>query len=271
MELVQFNALEFHPWGAHGRASPTCADRIVFDLDPGPDVPWPDSRSAPRGRSASLLEELRSSRFLRTTGGKGLHVVVPLNPGCDWATVKPFARGFAETLATGEPTRYLATATKSLRDGTHLHRLPAQRPRRDRVASYSLRARPGAPVAMPLSWDELARLKRADAFDIESLPARLANGADPWGGMDEVKQDLDSISALPGAGSAPRRPAAAPAGCWCAAARNPYTGVSMPTWACLARLVTPSFQPTSGPALRARRPAPAHGVAGRQVQAGLRR
>ena len=195
MELVQFNALEFHPWGSTAE-QPDCADRIVFDLDPGPGVTWPEIVAAAR-RIRSLLDELSLESFVRTSGGKGLHVVVPLNPGCPWSMVKPFARAFAESLAAGEPARYVATATKAERKGRIFLDYLRNGRGATSVASYSLRARAGAPVAVPLSWDELGKVKRADAFDIDSLPARLAKlKADPWARIDEVRQNLDSIGAL---------------------------------------------------------------------------
>src|SRR5690606_9316202 len=113
MELVQFNALEFHPWGSHADA-PDSADRVVVDLDPAPDVPFSEVKRAALD-VRRRLQELELESFLRVTGGKGLHVVVPLEPGCDWDLTKRFAHGFADAMARSEPDRFLATATKSLR------------------------------------------------------------------------------------------------------------------------------------------------------------
>ena len=113
MELVQFNALEFHPWGARA-ADPDVADRVVFDLDPGPDVPFAEVKRAAVD-IRRLLGQLELESFLRASGGKGLHVVVPLNPGCDWELTRRFAHGFADALARSEPDRFLATSTKSRR------------------------------------------------------------------------------------------------------------------------------------------------------------
>ncbi len=189
LELVQFNALEFHPWGSHAEA-PDRADRVVFDLDPGPDVPFVEVKRAATD-IRKLLARLELESFLRVSGGKGLHVVVPLNPGCDWDLTKRFAKGFAEALAQSEPQRFLATATKALRN----KRIFVDYLRNGRgataVASYSLRGRPGAPVAMPLAWSELAKLKRADAFTIKDVPARLRRRRkDPWEGIDSLRQNL---------------------------------------------------------------------------------
>jgi len=189
LELVQFNALEFHPWGSHAE-EPDRADRVVFDLDPGPDVPFVEVKKAATD-IRKLLVQLELESFLRVSGGKGLHIVVPLEPGCDWDLTKRFAKGFADALAQSEPHRFLATATKSLRN----KRIFVDYLRNSRgattVASYSLRRRPGAPVAMPIAWSELAKLRRADAFTIKDVPAKLKRRRkDPWEGIETLKQNL---------------------------------------------------------------------------------
>ncbi|HET6546461.1 MAG TPA: DNA ligase D [Rhodanobacteraceae bacterium] len=195
MELVQFNALEFHPWGARADAPDRC-DRIVFDIDPAPDVPWKSITAAAR-KVRDLLEHLSLTSFLRTSGGKGLHVVVPLKPACDWDVVRPFARAFAETLAASQPDKFVAVASKRLRTGRIFLDYLRNGRGATSVASYSLRARAGAPVAVPLAWPELARLKRADAFDIFAVPKRLARlKKDPWEGIGKVKQDLKKVGAM---------------------------------------------------------------------------
>lgn len=189
MELVQFNALEFHPWGSHA-ADPEVADRVVFDLDPGPDVPFAEVKRAAVD-IRKLLERLELASFLRASGGKGLHVVVPLNPGCDWDLTKRFAHGFADALARSQPDRFLATATRSRRN----KRIFVDYLRNGRgataVASYSLRARPGAPVAMPLAWSALPRLAAANVFTLADVPGQLRRRRkDPWEGIDRVRQNL---------------------------------------------------------------------------------
>jgi bifunctional non-homologous end joining protein LigD len=192
LQLVQFNALEFHPWGARAEA-PDKADLLVFDLDPGPGVEWNAIRAAAR-KVRDLLARLSLKSFVRTSGGKGLHVVVPLKPAVDWDVAKPFAQSFAETMARMEPDKFVATATKSRREG----RIFVDYLRNGRgatsVASYSLRARPGAPVAMPLAWEELSRVPSAAAFTLRNVPARLARRKrDPWAGFDEARQNLDRL------------------------------------------------------------------------------
>ncbi|GAA0887485.1 DNA ligase D [Rhodanobacter soli] len=192
LELVQFGALEFHPWGSTV-GQPELADRVVFDLDPGDDVAWPRVVAAAR-LMRRLLAQLGLESFLRTTGGKGLHVVVPLNPGCAWPQVKDFAHAFAATVAQAHPLEFIATAAKAQRSG----RIYVDYLRNSRgatsVASYSLRARSGAPVAVPLRWSELGKLKSGHDFDIRSTPTRLARlRSDPWAGIDGVQQELGDI------------------------------------------------------------------------------
>ena len=188
MELVQFNALEFHPWGAHAD-QPDRADRIVFDLDPGEGVPWAEVKRAAL-QVRDLLKQLGFRSYLRSTGGKGLHVLMPLAPACEWEVVRRFARSFAEAMAGSEPRRFVASATLKLRPG----RIYVDYLRNGRgataVASYSLRARAGAPVALPLAWSELAGLRRGDAFTLKNVPALLKGRRDPWAGIGRVRQDL---------------------------------------------------------------------------------
>jgi bifunctional non-homologous end joining protein LigD len=192
LELVQFGTLEFHPWGATV-AQPDRADRVVFDLDPGGDVAWDRVPAAAR-MVRKLLAQLGLESFLRTTGGKGLHVVVPLNPGCPWPQVKDFSHSFASTLAQAHPLEFIATASKARRNGLiYVDYLRNSRGATS-VASYSLRSRAGAPVAMPLRWNELGKLKSGHDFDIHSTPKRLARlRSDPWAGINELRQDLDAV------------------------------------------------------------------------------
>jgi bifunctional non-homologous end joining protein LigD len=142
-----------------------------------------------------LLAQAGLDTFLRTTGGKGLHVVVPLNPGCDWDIVKRFAKGFADALAQSEPQRFLAVSTLKLRPNKIFVDYLRNGRGATAVASYSLRARDRAPVAMPLAWSELKALKRGDAFTLKDVPARLKRRRkDPWTGIEKVKQDLSQWS-----------------------------------------------------------------------------
>jgi bifunctional non-homologous end joining protein LigD len=206
MELVQFNALEFHPWGSTAE-DPERANRVVFDLDPGEDVPWSDVVAAAR-LIRKLLDELGLESFLRTSGGKGLHVVLPLKPGCDWNLVKPFAHSFAESLTAMDPLKFVSTATKRFRKGKIFVDYLRNGRGATAVASFSLRGRPGAPVAMPIRWEELGKIRGGNAFDIRSAPARMKRlKRHPWDGIDKVRQDLDKVTRLlqQRAGSKPRK------------------------------------------------------------------
>lgn len=189
MELVQFGTLEFHPWGATAEHPDRC-DRVVFDLDPAPKVGWNRVVAAAR-LLKKWLDRIGLQSFLRTTGGKGLHVVVPLNPGCPWPQVKDFAHAMASTMAAAYPDEFVDTATKAKRtDKIFVDYLRNARGSTS-VASYSLRARKGAPAATPLRWEELSKVERGDAFNIHTLPKRLARlRKDPWEGIDSIEQTL---------------------------------------------------------------------------------
>ncbi|MET3650489.1 DNA ligase D [Dyella japonica] len=189
IELVQFGVIEFHPWGAMA-ASPDKADRIVFDLDPADDVPWERVVSAAR-TTRRLLERLGLASFVRTTGGKGLHVVVPLRPAAAWTEVETFAKAFAMSMAQAQPEEFVAVSAKARRRGRIFIDYLRNGRGATSVASYSLRARDGAPVAMPLRWEELGKLAGGAAFDLRSTVARLKRlRRDPWSEMASMKQSL---------------------------------------------------------------------------------
>jgi bifunctional non-homologous end joining protein LigD len=192
MELVQFNTLEFHPWGARAQ-NPDVADRMVFDLDPGDGVPWSEVVAAAR-LLHKRLEQMQLVSFVRTTGGKGLHVVVPLQPGCSWDLVKSFAHSFADAMVEAEPMRFVASSTKKIRKGRIFIDYLRNSRGATSVASFSLRARTGAPAAMPLRWEELGRVKRGDAYDIRSALRRAQRlTRHPWDDFEAIRQDLDQV------------------------------------------------------------------------------
>ena len=123
-------------------------------------------------------------------------MVVPLKPACPWSQVKDFAHAFAESMAASEPLSYVATATKKFRKGRIFIDYLRNGRGATSVASFSLRAREGAPVAMPLRWEELGRIKGGDAYTLASAPRRMARiGEHPWGGYTRRKQDLASVAA----------------------------------------------------------------------------
>jgi bifunctional non-homologous end joining protein LigD len=182
LALAQISATELHPWGALAEA-PERPDRLVFDLDPGPGVEFAAIRAAAR-RVRDLLAARGLTGFPRISGGKGIHVVVPIaaprrGPAPDWPRAKAFALELCRVLEKEEPARFTTRMAKSAREG----RIFLDYLRNDRlataIAAWSPRARPGAPVARPLSWAALARVDRADAV---RLPALLSGRlpADPW-------------------------------------------------------------------------------------------
>jgi len=187
--LVQMNVIEIHPWGST-IADLEHPDRLVFDLDPDSGVAWPRVRDAAR----TVRERLRAvglESFLRTTGGKGVHIVVPLNPRPDWDTAKAFAHALARTLEHESPQDFVSVATKNRRKGRIFVDYLRNARGSTAVASYCVRARPGAGVATPLRWEELSRLKSGAQYTFANLPRRLKTlKQDPWQGFDEVRQAL---------------------------------------------------------------------------------
>jgi bifunctional non-homologous end joining protein LigD len=189
LELVQFGTLEFHIWGATAK-QPDKADQVVFDLDPADDVAW-DKVSATARMLRRMLEALGLRSFVRTSGGIGLHVVLPLNPSAGWEDAKQFARAVASTMTHSNPEEFIDTASKQQRKGKIFVDYLRNTRGATSVANYSLRADAGAPVATPLRWTELGRLPGSNAYDIHSLPKRLTHlRGDPWEGFSTTKQSL---------------------------------------------------------------------------------
>ncbi|MGH6644510.1 MAG: non-homologous end-joining DNA ligase, partial [Bradyrhizobium sp.] len=189
--LVQFGVLEIHPWGA-SVDDVDKADRIIFDLDPDPGVAWPEVVSA-AAEVRERLKELKLESFLKTTGGKGLHVVAPLKPMIPWEPVKRLTQVIAMSMASDNPARYLAKASKAARKG----KIFIDYLRNDRgstaVAPYSTRAREGAPISTPLDWRELGPDIKSDHFRLGNIRDRLAKlKRDPWGGFFNLRQSLSA-------------------------------------------------------------------------------
>lgn len=192
LELVQMNTLEFHPWGARVD-KPDAPDRIVFDLDPAEGVAWKAVVGAAREIRARL-EETGLQSFVRTSGGKGLHVVVPFRRGPDWDTVKRFCESFADAMVALHPLQYIATAGKAQRKGRIFIDWLRNARGATSVCNWSLRARAGAPVAMPLRWEELGRVRSGAAFDMKKALRRAGSlKADPWEGFATTRQRLPRL------------------------------------------------------------------------------
>ena len=187
--LLQWGVLELHPWGAR-RPRLDRPDRLIFDFDPDSDVPWQllvESVHLCR----KLLEELGLTGFLKTTGGKGLHIVVPIRPTLDWNAARGFTRAVAESLARTFPERFMATAAKSKRSGKIFIDYLRNAQGATAVAPYSLRARANAPVATPIEWEELSAEVRFDHFNARNVPRRLAAiKRDPWAALSGTRQTV---------------------------------------------------------------------------------
>lgn len=189
LELVQMNTLEFHPWGSKTTA-PEKPDRLVFDLDPGPGVGWAKVKAAARD-IRKRLQETGLQSYLRLSGGKGLHVVVPITPGPDWGQAKDFCGAFAEALAAHSPDKYVATMSKAKRDGVIFIDWLRNARGATSVCSWSLRARENATVAMPLRWEELAKVTAPDMYTMARALQRASKlRSDPWEGIENLRQEL---------------------------------------------------------------------------------
>ena len=164
------NALEFHPWGS------TVEDlerpnRIIFDLDPDEGLAWSDVKAAAREVRERLTQAGLES-YPKLTGGKGVHVVAPITPHADWEQVRRFCEAFADAMTREQPERYIATMSKAKREG----RIFIDWLRNGRgatgIATWSLRARAGAPASVPLTWEELARVRTPNRYSLVDAAAR---------------------------------------------------------------------------------------------------
>jgi bifunctional non-homologous end joining protein LigD len=188
ISLVQAGVLEFHSRGTTVDDRER-ADRLVFDLDPGPGTGWRDVVAAAR-EVRERLDRLKLKSFVKTSGGKGLHVVLPIKP-TPWDAAKDFCHGVAAAMAADDPVRYTATATKSKRAKRIFIDYLRNSREATAVAPYSTRARAGAPVSTPVEWAELGALKSANQFTVHNLPARLKRlRKDPWANIGRIKQTL---------------------------------------------------------------------------------
>jgi bifunctional non-homologous end joining protein LigD len=179
MALVQSAALEIHPWGSTV-VNWERPDMIVMDLDPGEDVPW-TSVIAAAEEVRSRLKSAGLAAFVKTSGGKGLHVVSPVRPKAEWPATKAFTKSIADAMAADSPERFVSTIPKARRHGKILIDYLRNQRGMTAVAPYSTRTRPGAPASMPLDWNELAPEIGPAYFTVRNTPTRLASlAADPW-------------------------------------------------------------------------------------------
>ena len=186
---AQLSAIELHAWGAT-ETRPDLPDRLVFDLDPGEGVAFAEIVTAAR-EIRDHLASLKLASFCRTTGGKGLHVVVPLVPKAGWEDVRYFAKAYAVTLAEEWPERFVATTSKARRRGRILIDWLRNGRGATAVGSYSPRGRPGATVATPLRWGEVTPSLDPARFTIATVPRRIgAQRQDPWHAFETARVPL---------------------------------------------------------------------------------
>ena len=190
ISLVQWGVIELHPWQCSVKYL-TKPDRMVFDLDPDPSAAWKQLVEG-ANEVKQRLEQFGLKTFLKTTGGKGLHIVIPLTPVYSFDTIKSFAKAIADSMVSDNPSRYVAKLSKVARKG----RIFVDYLRNDitstAVAAYSARARPGATVSTPLKWTELNASLKLNSFTVESMPERLAKQKDSWADFFKIRQKIDS-------------------------------------------------------------------------------
>jgi bifunctional non-homologous end joining protein LigD len=189
VSLVQMDVLEIHTWNSR-ISSVEQPDRVVLDIDPGPEITWPEIIAAAR-LVRRVLQSVGLNSFVKTTGGRGLHVVVPLQPRADWSECLALSRGIAGTIVAHDPERYTTRFAKAGRERKILIDYLRNNRTNTSVAAFSTRAKPHAPVSMPLSWAMLTPRVTPDAFTVKTVPARLARlRRDPWADYWTCRQRL---------------------------------------------------------------------------------
>lgn len=187
--LVQWGVVELHPWGSTAPKLDR-PDRLIFDFDPDDGVGWKEIVDGV-GVLRTLLDDLGLEGFLKTTGGKGLHVVVPIRPTLDWTQAKGFTKAVADLLVETFPDRYIATLSKAQRKGKIFIDYLRNAEGATAIAPYAIRARANAPVSTPIAWEELASDVRFDHFNVRSVPERLRGlRQDPWASIGQTRQTI---------------------------------------------------------------------------------
>jgi bifunctional non-homologous end joining protein LigD len=189
VSLAQIAAMEIHAWGARTDKIEQ-PDRLIFDLDPDPDLPWRRVVQSAR-QVRQFLEELGLESFVKTTGGKGLHLVVPIARRHDWDEVRDFCKQVADLIVKADPAHYTANMSKAARPGKIYIDYLRNARGATAIVPYSTRARSGATVSVPLSWSELSAEVHSNYYTIRNLPGRLATlKKDPWAEITKVRQSL---------------------------------------------------------------------------------
>jgi bifunctional non-homologous end joining protein LigD len=189
--MVQMGVLEIHPWGSTVKKLET-PDRITFDFDPDVGLPWDRvTAAAIEMREALLGVGLQS--FAKTTGGKGLHVVVPVTPKLGWDEIKEFSKWVAERFAAAYPERFTTNMAKRARTGRIFIDYLRNGRGATAIGAYSARSRPGAPVATPLFWEEVEKGVTPDRFSVLTVPDRMVRlKADPWAEISTLRQSISA-------------------------------------------------------------------------------
>jgi bifunctional non-homologous end joining protein LigD len=191
ISLVQIGVLEFHTWNCRAKNIER-PDQLIFDLDPGPDVRWPRVVEA-AGMVRQTLENLDFPAFLKTSGGKGLHITIPIKPNITWEDAKSFCETIAKDLVSRSDL-FVANMRKDLRGGKVYIDYHRNGRGATAVAPYSTRAREGAPVSMPISWKELGKLNSAAHFTVESARCYLEQRkTDPWHDFEASRVDVRKV------------------------------------------------------------------------------
>jgi bifunctional non-homologous end joining protein LigD len=188
LSTAQWNVVEFHTQNATRKAYAT-PDRMIFDLDPGEGVAWRTIQEAAQLLRA-FLEELDLPAFLKTSGGKGLHVVVPIKGGNDWDTVKDFSHAIVDHLARTLPDRFAFKSGARNRVGKIFIDYLRNGRGATTASAWSARVRPGLGISVPCAWDELMSLKGGDQWNVKSAHTRLDKGNDPWAGYAKAGKTL---------------------------------------------------------------------------------
>lgn len=192
ISLIQYGVVEIHPWGSRNE-SIELPDRLTFDLDPGPEL---SAEYVSKGARdiRELLLNFGLESWVKTSGGKGLHVCVPILPELEWDTVKAFCQAVANILSHQYPKRYLAEMSKAKRKGKIFVDYLRNGRGATSVAIFSTRAREGGAVSCPITWSESAKLERFDSFTVFNMEERLNSlEIDPWEGFLDCEQSLKSV------------------------------------------------------------------------------
>lgn len=191
ISLAQVGALEVHAWGSREDKLEQ-PDRLIFDLDPDPDLPWKQVITAAR-QVREFLQQLGLESFVKTTGGKGLHLVVPIRRRYDWDEAKEFCKTVADAVVRADPGQYIANMSKAARHGKIFIDYLRNGRGATAIVPYSPRARDGAPVSVPLAWGELSARIHSDRYTIMNLHERLGMlRADPWERIGSLHQGLET-------------------------------------------------------------------------------